>query len=145
MGVLKDQHTVKDTKAKITGKAAVTKEVYTFTFTAIDQRCTVPNWKIWYMDLNNFGRHFLIYSEKDPKVKRHYTICCTMQPQILRAIKALADAVLKGQEIAFPDDLFLLNEDSHSVVMTLKKYKDGKMGNKLNDAQKELVDSPRVK
>ena len=82
----------------------------------------MPNWKVWYMDLNMIGRHFLVYSEKLPKIKRHYTICCTMQPELLKALRALAKAVLRGQEIAFPDEL-LLGQDNDSIIMTLKNYK----------------------
>ena len=48
-----------------------------------------------------------------------------MQPELLRALRALAKAVLRGQEIAFPDEM-LLGEDNDSVVMTLKNYKQAK-------------------
>ena len=65
VGVMENQHLVKDTRARITGKAAVTNMTNTFTFTEIKHNI-VPNWKVWYMDLNMIGRHFLVYSEKEP-------------------------------------------------------------------------------
>ena len=115
---------MRDTKARITGKAAVTSMTNTFTFTEVNHN-VVPGWKVWYMDINMIGRHFLVYSEKEPKIKRHYTICCTMQPELLRALRALAKAVLRGQEIAFPDE-WLLGQDNDSIIMTLKNYKKAK-------------------
>jgi hypothetical protein len=48
-----------------------------------------------------------------------------MQPELLGALKALAKAVLRGQEIAFPDEM-LMGIDNDSVIMTLKNYKKAK-------------------
>ena len=76
---------------KLTKVASVNSVTKTFTFTHIDE-VVVPNFKKWYFDLSMIGRHFLVYTESDPHTKRHYTICNTMQPSLLEALRKLGDS-----------------------------------------------------
>ena len=71
-------------------KTAVNSVSATFTFTHKEGK-VVPNFKKWYADLTMIGRHFLVYSANDPHTKRHYTICSTMQPDLLDALRKLGE------------------------------------------------------
>ena len=54
----------------------------------------MPGLKKWYSDLDMIGRHFVVYSESHPEVKRHYTVCNTMLPDTLNALENLADSAI---------------------------------------------------
>ena len=82
----------------------------------------VGNLKRWYSDLGMIGRHFLVSSKRFPKIKRHYTICSCMRPELTEAFLKLAHDVLYGNQIDF--DLELLNtSDQDKICLTLKNYK----------------------
>lgn len=42
----------------------------------------VENWKHWFADVEMIGRHFLVYSSNRVLVKRQYTICCAIVPEL---------------------------------------------------------------
>jgi hypothetical protein len=50
----------------------------------------VKNLKRWYSDIDMIGRHFLVSSQRFPKIKRHYTICSSMRPELLKELLKLA-------------------------------------------------------
>lgn len=79
VGVIKGQEPVQDELFKISKRTPVTNGTETFTFSTIDGE-QVHNLKHWYNDPSMLGRHFLVFNVANPRVKRHYTICSTMQP-----------------------------------------------------------------
>lgn len=54
------------------------------------------NLKLWYNDPSMIGKHFLVYSIQNPSVKRHYTICSTMNPKIEAELLSMADSLIAG-------------------------------------------------
>lgn len=91
-----------------------------FKFETIDNE-PQTNLKKWYADPAMIGRHFVVYSVQDPTVKRHYTICSTMNAQLSQEIIALADCVTIGQDSKF--DMSLLSQrDTSQFNLTLKNY-----------------------
>ena len=91
VGVLEDQSLVTDVPMTLISKTEVNNTSSTFIFTQKDGN-VVSNFKKWYFDVGMFGRHFIVYSETDPKTKRQYTICNTMQPDLLDALRKLGEA-----------------------------------------------------
>ena len=68
------------------------------------------------------GRHFLVSSKRFPKIKRHYTICSCMRPELLNELLKLAQDVNNGKQINF--DMSLLDtKDQDKICLTLKNYK----------------------
>lgn len=91
---------------RISNKERVTDSTFTFTFTQ-KENSVVHNLKRWYSDLAMVGRHFLVSSKRFPKIKRHYTICSCMRPEILQALINLELDVLNGKQLNF--DMTLLD------------------------------------
>ena len=89
---------------RISNKERITDSVFTFTFTQ-KKNSTVNNLKLWYNDLSMVGRHFLVSSKRFPKIKRHYTICSCMRPEILKALINLELDVLNGKSLTFDMNL----------------------------------------
>ena len=89
VGVLENQHKVKEELFRISNKERVTDQTFTFTFTQKDNS-VVHNLKRYYSDLAMMGRHFLVSSKRQPRIKRHYTICSVMRPELLQAIQQLS-------------------------------------------------------
>jgi len=96
VGVLKDQEQVKEEMFRISNKERVTDTTFTFTFTQKENN-PVHNLKRWYSDLGMMGKHFLVSSKRFPKIKRHYTICSCMRPEILEELIKLELDVLNGK------------------------------------------------
>ena len=67
------------------------------------------------------GKHFLVYSVQNPLVKRQYTICSTMQPEIRTQILNVANSVIDGRPFVFDLNL-LLGKDQNKIALTLKTY-----------------------
>ena len=82
----------------------------------------VHNLKRWYSDMGMIGRHFLVYSKRFPKIKRHYTICSCMRPELMNALLKLAHDVLNSNQIDFNTEL-LSTKDQDKICLTLKNYK----------------------
>ena len=70
---------------RISNKERVTDSTFTFTFTHRENK-SVRNLRRWYSDLAMMGRHFLVSSHRFPKIKRHYTICSCMRPELKKAL-----------------------------------------------------------
>lgn len=104
----------------ITSKAPVNDTTSTFTFTSIDNE-PVTNLKLWYNDPSMIGRHFLVYSVQAPNVKRHYTICSTMQPAILAELISMAENKLQDRPIFFSTNK-LEDRDQSQLNLTMKNY-----------------------
>ena len=65
----------------------------TFTFSALSGQ-SVHNLKSWYNDPAMIGRHFLVYADKNPNVKRQYTICSSMNQEVQSELLRLAGSVI---------------------------------------------------
>jgi len=55
------------------------------------------NWKRWYSDTTYFACHFLVFSARNPQIKRHYTICNCMRPEVLNALRELEKSIIYGE------------------------------------------------
>ena len=51
------------------------------------------------------GKHFLVYSPQNPRVKRHYTICSTMNPITQAELINMADNLIKEQQMVVLENL----------------------------------------
>jgi len=100
IGVIKGQELVNDELFRMTNKNMVNKDAATFTFTSVDNE-PVTNLKQWYSDPSMIGRHFLVFSVANPGVKRHYTICSSMQPEIRSELLTMANDLLAGRPLNF--------------------------------------------
>ena len=77
---------------KVVQVTEVNNTTSTFKFKCADEQIiSTKGLKTWYGNIDMIGRHFVLYSEAYPEVKRHYTICSTMQPDTLNALVNLAD------------------------------------------------------
>ena len=81
----------------------------TFTFTSVDGQ-PIANIKSWYNDPRMIGRHFVVYSEKAPHVRRQYTICSSMGRQNNSALLKLAESVIEKKDSEF-DYKIMLGQD----------------------------------
>ena len=63
----------------------------------------------------------MVYSAKDPRIKRQYTICSSMDPEIKERLIELVYSVVEKNEIEF-DYRMLLGIDQSSINLTLKTY-----------------------
>lgn len=104
----------------ITKKEPVNDTTSTFTFTSIDNE-PVTNIKLWYNDPSMIGRHFLVYSVQTPDIKRHYTICSTMQPAILAELISMSENLIQGRPIFFSSNK-LEDRDQSQLNLTIKNY-----------------------
>ena len=93
VGIIKDQDDCKELPTKIFAKHALTDNIATFTFKKIDGK-PVRNYKGWYDDLGMVAKHFTVSSRALPHIKRQYTICQSMEMNVLKAIYKLAKDIL---------------------------------------------------
>ena len=80
VGVLEGQEYAVDQLFTLTNKSPVNETTAHFTFEKIHKDPVAKNLKLWYNDPSMIGKHFLVYSPLNNRVKRHYTICSTMSP-----------------------------------------------------------------
>lgn len=109
---------------KIFAKHKITDNIGTFTFKKFDGT-KVRNFKTWYFDLGMVAKHFTVSSKSLPLIKRQYTICQTMETNILSALYKLAKDILDsapGEKVRLDESLFI-NEDTNRISLTLKTYK----------------------
>ncbi|CDW73578.1 cytochrome b5-like heme steroid binding domain containing protein [Stylonychia lemnae] len=85
----------------------------------------ILHWNIKKEDNMTFGRHFQVVSNELPKIKRYYTICNSLSPQIYDELLRLIYEAIKNNNICQPD-YEVFNKDSNELSMVVKKYK-GKM------------------
>ena len=93
VGLIKDQDDCKELPTKIFAKHELTDSIATFTFKKIDGK-PVRNYKGWYDDLGMVAKHFTVSSRALPHIKRQYTICQSMEMNVLKAIYKLAKDIL---------------------------------------------------
>ena len=70
------------------------------------------------------AKHFTVSSLELPHVKRQYTICQTMEMNILKVLRKLADDILNsepGAKVSIDENLFS-SEDTGNISLTLKNY-----------------------
>lgn len=61
----------------------------------------VHNLKSWYWDPAMIGKHFLVYSDRHKTVKRHYTICNTMNTQVYQEVVKCIKRVTEQDDSKF--------------------------------------------
>ena len=121
VGCLEGQENIKAWETTISRRVSVNDHTSCFILSNVHNK-NVPNFRTWYNDLQTIGKHFLIYSRAIPSVKRHYTVCNSMRPEILSELLNLADQVCKNEEVVF-DQSILVDEDSPSMSVTVKNYR----------------------
>lgn len=119
-GVLQGQEQVEDHEFRVADFNKVTDDTSTFIFEEVN-KAEVPNLRLWYTDKQMIGRHFLVNSKAQPSVKRHYTICASMHPQVEKSLTEIAQSVIKGDQPGKLDDIFA-GKNQDKVVLTLKNY-----------------------
>ena len=67
------------------------------------------------------GRHFLVYSGRQPRIKRHYTICSTMGQGVFDLIHKCEATVLNGS-LFVPNLGSIESKDQSKINLTLKNY-----------------------
>ena len=75
-------------------KLNVTNDVMTFIFKS--SLTSIPNFKNWYSDPSMIGRHFLIHENSQAQIKRQYTVCSSMRPEIQQEVIQAAKCVIDG-------------------------------------------------
>jgi len=88
VGVIEGQDQVRDQEFKISKKTEVSEATATFIFNGVRDQ-PIHNVKLWYNDPTMIGRHFLVYSKEAPRVKRQYTICCSLNPAVYSELMTL--------------------------------------------------------
>mmetsp|Transcript_23454 Transcript_23454/g.31425 ORF Transcript_23454/g.31425 Transcript_23454/m.31425 type:complete len:97 (-) Transcript_23454:775-1065(-) len=88
---------VGDQSFKIAERQTVSVNTATFTFKSLSG-IPVSNLKRWYSDPAMIGRHFLVYSKSEPRIKRQYTICSSMNPKAMKPLLELASTVINGKK-----------------------------------------------
>ena len=124
VGVIEDQHDAVEEPTKIFAKHELTDNIATFTFKKLDGK-KVRNFKGWYFDLGMVAKHFTVSSLALPHIKRQYTICQTMEVQVLKALYKLAKDILDsgpGSHIRLDENLFN-SDDTNKISLTMKDYK----------------------
>ena len=113
---------MQDNKFRISAKTQVNTDTATFTFTSLLGGQVINNLKSWYNDPAMIGRHFLVYAEKNPRVKRQYTICSSMNLEVQRELMRLANSIILKTDINF-DYAMMLGQDQDSIDLTVKSYR----------------------
>ena len=124
IGFIADQHDAKEIPTKIFAKHELTDNIATFTFKQLQGK-TVRNYKSWYTDLGMVAKHFTVSSRAMPHIMRQYTICQTMEMNVLKALYKLAKDILDsgpGSKVRLDESLFT-SDDTDSISLTLKDYK----------------------
>ena len=125
IGKLELEPSLKDSPMKVAEATHVNNTTTTFKFQHVDNLIS-KGLKKWYNNIDMIGRHFVVYSETHPEIKRHYTVCNTMQPRTLKALESLAESIVKPMTSLNEDDeLFddaFNNSDQSSTSLTIKNY-----------------------
>lgn len=93
IGYIEDQQDASEVPTKIFAKHELTDNIATFTFKHLEGKI-VRNYKGWYYDLGMVAKHFTVSSRALPHIKRQYTICQTMEMNVLKALYKLAKDIL---------------------------------------------------
>ena len=109
VGVIEGQTKVADESFKLSNKTEVNSDTSTFTFTGVSGK-PINNLKSWYNDPNMIGRHFLVYNAKNPRTKRQYTICSSMNADVRDELLNLANGIITRQVGNF-DYSMMLGQD----------------------------------
>ena len=70
------------------------------------------------------AKHFTVSSRAMPHIKRQYTICQTMEMNVLKALYKLAKDIIDsgpGSQIRLDESLFD-DSDNNRICLTLKNY-----------------------
>ena len=81
----------------------------------------MENLKLWYNDPQMIGRHFLVYSKSAPRIKRQYTICSSMNPEVQQELIQLAESTIAGNSLNFNYKM-MLDSNQNWINLTLKTY-----------------------
>ncbi|CDW78413.1 cytochrome b5-like heme steroid binding domain containing protein [Stylonychia lemnae] len=92
-------------------------------------------------DVTAIGRHFLIRSFSNSKVKRHYTVCTCMKKEIYDELCNALRQFQAGERILFNNAVLQenWNSDKSEVVCTVKNYnKRGGVSHRIHTAYNDL-------
>lgn len=92
------------------------------------------------IDVTAIGRHFLIRSFSMPRVKRHYTVCTSMQKELYEELVNAINLFKRGERVTFNDSKLPENwQKSGEIVCTVKNYnKLGGLSHRLHTAYNDL-------
>ena len=92
------------------------------------------------IDVTAIGRHFLIRSFAMPKVKRHYTVCTSMQKELYEELNNAINLFKRGDRVVFNDSKLPENWTKNGeIVCTVKNYsKLGGLSHRLHTAYNDL-------
>lgn len=86
----------------------------------------VKNWKHWYTEVPMIGRHFLVYSKKHMEVKRQYTICNSVVPEVYDELLRICEEKLSKQTEITANVKIIDSRNRDSIHLTSKDYKTQK-------------------
>ena len=109
------------TKAKIQERTKVNDFAQTITFKGVQP---TPGVKRFYKELTFIGKHYLVYLESRPEVKRHYTVSNCMKKEVyLEYVRALNDSINQRKPKPISEHLLECDEDTSEITITCKNYK----------------------
>jgi hypothetical protein len=139
LAIARLEERAKTFSCRIAGQAEINKNVTCFTLRAdgpeIKFRLPASN------DIQAIGRHFLVRSFSQPYVKRHYTVCTCMKPEIYSEYMNAIAQFERGDKATFNDGV--LQENNYGkqaeIVCTVKNYrKPGGVSHRLHTAYNDL-------
>lgn len=68
------------------------------------------------------GQHYVIYSQDMPHIKRQYTICGAIQPELYSELLLVCDNIL-AENIPIFNNALLDNRDGDAIFVTCKDYR----------------------
>ena len=93
--------------------------------------------------IESFGKHYLVRSLANPRVRRHYTVASCMKQEVYQGyINAIESFKNGGRHGSINDGIFVnnLNDRSDEIVIAIKNYRiAGGFSNLIHSATKEDV------
>eukprot|EP00347_Sterkiella_histriomuscorum_P024123 403332230 len=92
-------------------------------------------------DVTAIGRHFLIRSFTNSKVKRHYTVCTSMKKEIYDELCGAIQQFKRGEKVVFNDSVLQENwtNKNAEIVCTVKNYnRVGGVSHRVHTAYNDL-------
>ena len=78
-----------EAETKIIRKVEICEGVANFHFQALDEKA--KPWSLFYKDIRNIGRIFLVHDVDNLNIQRQYTICTTIRKEFFEAISLAVD------------------------------------------------------
>ncbi len=93
----------------------------TFTFVFKSEDGKSKDFARYYPDLARIGKHFLVHSNKDTKVRRHYTVSNCMRKDVYEEYIRVFKEIQAGKSTMF-DPALLDSKPGQEITMTVKNY-----------------------